>query len=62
MFVCYHFLFDDRNGLLGGQKRDVEPGSLLTLHKVFIGERYLLKSYELRTNSCVNIVQYSIIL
>ena len=20
VFVCYHFLFDDRNGLLGGQK------------------------------------------
>ena len=39
VFVCYHFLFDDRNGLLGGQKTDVEPGCLLTLHKVFVGER-----------------------
>ena len=34
VFVCYHFLSDDRNGQLGGQ-----PGSLLTLHKVFVGER-----------------------
>ena len=38
--VCYHFLLTIGIAYLV-VRRDVEPGSLLTLQKVFVGERWL---------------------